>query len=390
MPIPYFSEFIRESFEADIDDADRSRSTLDIELPGKDERRKFELRDGEPLEVTEDNPEGMEIGDLKLKKFVKQAIRGIRNIKERERAIEIERISGGDPNVMKVVERIYDTNDEEHIIRVDTKKSDDDESPDLYSFYKLVNNMNPDGMYVPLDGLSEKQKEFFTLSAKHFVGKGEYFLPILYTDVYKRKSHGYEDDDETFAKGDNMVRTPEGEFRLIEVKSAGNPIKFEPYRKEKLPEKYTKKEDVKGSFIDAVAGSLTKYIYTYAANEKYVYLVIFDNKIKRSKDNTTNDVNGFFVFPVKQTREKGRTGINKSIIKEGGYENIFNKLAEMIEISDEAYPSSSNGHDAYISYQYSEDNNNRGKIIVFLNRKYMQAPNRNGMSSPPPEDSLPA
>ena len=365
MLIPYFLHFMNEAFVADVDDADKSKNTLDIELPGKDQRRKFELKDGEAFEITEDNPEGIEIEDLKLRKFVLQAIRGIKNIKEQERALELERISGGDSNVIKTIEKLYDTNDEEHIIRVNTKSSENDGTPDMYSLWEEIKDLKPyEYKYISLKELSEKQKECFTLASEHFVGKGEYFLPIIFTDVYKKKSHGYEDDDVTFTKGDNLILKPDGTFDEINLRSAGCPLKFESYRE--VPDKYSKKEDVEKAFKDAVVGSITKYIYTYSKG-KNVYLVIFDNKFKNSyKENMGKDLDGFFIFCAGRT--VGRLGKDISIKKEEGYKNIFDALFDKIEISDEFYFLSSKTYDAYISYSGGEN----GKIVIYLDRKYCE------------------
>ena len=365
MLIPYFLHFMNEAFVADVDDADKSKNTLDIELPGKDQRRKFELKDGEAFEITEDNPEGIEIEDLKLRKFVLQAIRGIKNIKEQERALELERISGGDSNVIKTIEKLYDTNDEEHIIRVNTKSSENDGTPDMYSLWEEIKDLKPyEYKYISLKGLSEKQKECFTLASEHFVGKGEYFLPIIFTDVYKKKSHGYEDDDVTFTKGDNLILKPDGTFDEINLRSAGCPLKFESYRE--VPDKYSKKEDVEKAFKDAVVGSITKYIYTYSKG-KNVYLVIFDNKFRNSyKENMGKDLDGFFIFCAGRT--VGRLGKDISIKKEEGYKNIFDALFDKIEISDEFYFLSSKTYDAYISYSGGEN----GKIVIYLDRKYCE------------------
>lgn len=353
-----FKEYIKEAFTADVDDADKSTNTLDIELPGKKDRRMFKLKDGDAYEMTKKHPDGEKIDDVKLNKFVKNAIRGIKNIKEQDRANEIERISGGDTQVISQIEKIYDTNDETNIIR-QNKPGKDGETPNVYSLYELIKDLkNPgDYKYVSIDDLNEKQKEFFKLDG-HGIGKGEYLIPMLFPDVYKSRSHGYEDDDTTFSKGDLLLMMPNDTFRHIELTSAGNARSF--LKNSNVPAKLN--SDNSDDFKKLAAKSFTKYCMTRVYKDKApMYYAIINNKISldmRRRSGTEFD--GLLIIYIGDTFSPASNYADTD-----NYKQVLKAFQELIYV-DNKFSNTSGNYDFF--YSYSGDEN--GKIVVNLSAKY--------------------
>lgn len=366
--IPTFDKWIIESFNADVDDSDKKSNILDIELPGSNQRKKFKLKGGDAVEITEENPEGEEIDDKKLNKYVTDAIRSIRDIKEQDRATEIKRLSGGDSNVQKTIENMYDNNDETPLIRKN-KPGNNKETPDDYSLYNLISDLknSGDSKFISLDNISTEQQKLFGLNG-HGIGKGEYFLPFLYPDVYKRKSHGYEDDD-TFAKGDNYIKVSDGENEQIfdlELKTAGAAFGFEKIRKKQINRNDVFNKETYDTFLDAVTGGLVKYLYRRNLKND-LYLIIFNNECNVGSQLKTDSTkcSGFLVIYIGKTV----SGITKEevIIKRDEYKKLFDSIKKLIKISDTPYPSSSDNYDFIISYDSKDE-----KIVCYVSKKYFE------------------
>ena len=357
--IKKFKDYIEEAFTADVDDADKLTNTLDIELPGKKDRRMFKLKDGDAYEMTKDKPEGEKIDDKKLNKFVKNAIRGIKNIKEQDRANEIERISGGDTQIISEIEKIYDTNDETNIIR-QNMPGKDGEIPNDYSLYELVKDLKSPGehTYISLNNLNDEQKKLFKLDG-HGIGKGEYLLPMLFPDVYKSRSHGYEDDDTTVAKGDLLLLMPDDTFRHIELTSAGNAKSF--LKNSNVPSKL--KDDNLDDFKKLAAKSFTKYCMTRVYKDKApMYYAIINNKISldmRRRSGTEFD--GLLIIYIGDTFSPVSNYADTD-----NYKQVLKSFQELIQVDNKFSNNSAGNYDFY--YSYSGDEN--GKIVVNLSAKY--------------------
>lgn len=319
----------------------------------------FKLKDGDAYEMTKDKPEGEKIDDKKLNKFVKNAIRGIKNIKEQDRANEIERISGGDTQIISEIEKIYDTNDETNIIR-QNKPGKDGEVPNDYSLYDLVKDLKNPGehTYISLNNLNEEQKKLFKLDG-HGIGKGEYLLPMLFPDVYKSRSHGYEDDDTTVAKGDLLLLMPDDTFRHIELTSAGNAKSF--LKNSNVPSKL--KDDNLDDFKKLAAKSFTKYCMTRVYKDKApMYYAIINNKISldmRRRSGTEFD--GLLIIYIGDTFSPVSNYADTD-----NYKQVLKSFQELIQVDNKFSNNSAGNYDFY--YSYSGDEN--GKIVVNLSAKY--------------------
>lgn len=322
--------YIKEAFEADVTTSEKSNDVLDIELPGSNEKKKFKLLNGKPVQIiTDENGKESisEIDDDSMKDFVKKAIRGIKNIKEQDRALEIERISGNIPEIVDDVEIAYDS----QLIRVNNSKTDE-----MYSLWELIKDLKDyEYKYIKFNSedFTDKQKEWFGKFTK-MVGKGEYFLPLIYPDVYKNTK-----------KGDNHIKTPEGNIYQIEVKTNGSPFNFGKFQKGISDFNKKKIDDWKKITV----GSLTNYLLCRNLDED-LYLIIFDNDKK--------DVYGFFVFKVGKTMKSYNDMSNTP-----EYKALYDALYSISSMSD--FPVSDT---ADFICEYSKDSNN---ILIHLNTKYL-------------------
>ena len=158
-----------------------------------------------------------EIDDIKLKKDIINASNAIKDIKERERAKEILRLTGGDENtpVSKFLIGIYDDPKSNEIRRKYT--NDSGETID-YSLYAELEKIEPNFWknpgsycYLPLVGITGQNGISINITNTYktimnTVGKGEFLLSLLFTDIYKHKAHGYKKyDNDTLSIGDNYI-----------------------------------------------------------------------------------------------------------------------------------------------------------------------------------------
>ena len=313
MNIPSFDMWIltNEGFKADINDDkknitdDEHSDEIQIEAPndgndityiisGNDVKIKenSKTKDGNGTTIDTDVTT-KEVNDKILKKDVKIAVEAINDIKERERAKEIYRLTGGDDTLIKkdIIE-ILDKNSklirekESNGIKVTKYSLKSDIEQECENFW----GVNGTGEYVYLDiskignTYNVDIKKMYNITSVKTVGKGEYLLPLLYHDVYKQQVNGQEKyDEEQFSIGDNFILINDNEPITInnkyhlELKSPNAVLTF---KNNDIPDpeknKY-KQDDIESEneYKNAIASSFMRYARRQHKNRKNLYMCIF-------------------------------------------------------------------------------------------------------------------
>ena len=192
----------------------------------------------------------VEISDNKLKTDIKNANRAIGDLKETEERFEEIRLTGGEDTT--IAEEVIDIiNDDEY-----TKQK-----PDISLFKKIKSKCSDffesSGKiaYISIPNLEDlfkleianKIKDIFNRHETG-IGKGEYFLPLLFKDVHKKRPFGTDPYTKKRVKGDNYI-TNNNNIYDLEVKSPNAPLNFnsygEAYIKKHLKDKEKKKTYIK-------------------------------------------------------------------------------------------------------------------------------------------------
>jgi hypothetical protein len=313
MNIPSFDMWVltNEGFKADINDDKKNKTDdersdeIQIEAPNEGNDITY-IVSGNDVKIKEDSKtkDGngttidtdvttKEVNDKILKKDVKIAVEAINDIKERERAKEIYRLTGGDDTLIKkdIIE-ILDKNSklirekESNGIEVTKYSLKSDIETECEGFWGI----NGTGKYVYLD-ISKIEntynvdiKKMYNITSVKTVGKGEYLLPLLYHDVYKQQVNGQEKyDEEQFSIGDNFILieddkpiTINNKYHL-ELKSPNAVLTF---KNNVIPEpeknKYKKDDDtLEDIYKNAIASSFMRYAERQHKNRKNLYMCIF-------------------------------------------------------------------------------------------------------------------
>lgn len=198
-------------------------NTLKIQLPDEDSTRTFRLdKDDQPEEVLDNDKISPIDKSNPLNKFVKGAINGIKNIKEQDRANEIERVSGNYPELIDDVRRAYDNG----IIRIN--KPDSDKVYSLWDKIKKieVGMVDKENNYISFKDVTKSQGEWFTKTT-HQVGKGEFYLPILFPDVYKNTKEEIGDNKLKIDDDNKLKIDDKDKYIDLEIKTSGAHFKFD-------------------------------------------------------------------------------------------------------------------------------------------------------------------
>ena len=310
--IKTFEEYLKEGFDADVKTTEKG-NIFRIQLPDEDSTRTFRLdKDSQPEEVLNNGKISLIDKSNPLNKFVKGAINGIRNIKEQDRANEIERVSGNYPELIDDVRRAYDNG----IIRIN--------KPDSYEVYSLLDKIKGIGVgtvdkeknYILFKDVTKSQGKWFEKTV-HQVGKGEFYLPILFPDVYKNTKEEI---------GDNKLKIDKDTYIDLEIKTSGADFKFGKYgklSKEEIKVVNNKYDTCDNSTKDQFKTLISKTIINYLLNRKTncdeIDLIVFDNQNKLNPK-------GAFVFRL---NKNGKNNVGM----------LANELEKVIEIDDSFSPS---------------------------------------------------
>lgn len=316
MNIPSFDMWVltNEGFKADINDDKKNRTDdersdeIQIEAPNEGNDITY-IVSGNDVKIKEDSKtkDGngttidtdvttKEVNDKILKKDVKIAVEAINDIKERERAKEIYRLTGGDDTLIKkdIIE-ILDKNsklirEKESNKKYLLKREVETKYKDLWGTEDFWGT-NGTGKYIYLDisnignTYNVDIKKMYNITSVKTVGKGEYLLPLLYHDVYKQQVNGQEKyDEEQFSIGDNFILIKDDEPITInnkyhlELKSPNAVLTFKSNDIPE-PEKNKYKQDDENSeenyYKNAIASSFMRYAIRQHKNRKNLYMCIF-------------------------------------------------------------------------------------------------------------------
>jgi len=306
-----------------------NKNIISIQIPGKEEVRRFGAdmtpgtnEEGDDIQITnvfEITKEGdkdvkKDIDDPDLVKYVKRAIKAIYNVKNIDKAETVERISGNSEKIEPQAEAQYDKDiekPENAVIR--------DES--LESLLKNLKEIG-DTDYVSFDNLTEDQVKWFKKYSRA-IGKGEYFLPILYKDVHKNSVGGESD------KGDDCLIDVDGNKYQLEIKTSGAGLNFKDSNKKEIKETLptiTNEEEKEKYLKDKAARKLAYYVLSRGLGDEPLYLIIFENKGE-------DEVKGFWVLYVGKTFDPKA---EKRIREKLEYKTLTDVFKEIIVLSDDS------------------------------------------------------
>ena len=268
----------RAKFDATIkSDDDNSTDEITIESPNGDEKRiysisdndtpdsiddpKIENKDGEVVQITNDDNSTNTVEDKRIKKNILRAAHIIGKIQDDMRAKEIDRLTGGDiTSKTKQIINIFDENnsDKSGINLFDKLGDITTKEAGAYK-YITINDAINDSKYSNLD-----ISKIYKLSHKS-IGKGEYLLPLLFNDVYKNTIY---DED---SRGDNYILCAKDDNTTIEinleVKSPGSPMYFTDLKKGGSAFGYINDTN-NNNIIDRYKNAITATILNYAKNRQ--------------------------------------------------------------------------------------------------------------------------
>jgi hypothetical protein len=308
---------VNEGFKADVnnDDENTKKDEIEVEAPNEGNdivytvdgdsvktKKKIVSKDDKGNIIETKYSDEIEIDDIKLKKDVINAVDAIDDIKQRERAKEILRLTGGDDtNIKKDIIKIFDDPNSKFIRRRQTTENG---GTIEYKLFDIIKNENEDfwdtkGEYCYINikdidkkyGKNEEEidtKEMYNITSVKTVGRGEYLLPLLYHDVYKEQVYGQNKyNHDKFSIGDNFIYkndTNEDKY-FLEVKAPNAVLPFiisDKLRKNNKIIKYNENDNtIKDNYKTAIATSFLTYAKKQNKNRKDLYFCIFnedDNK----------------------------------------------------------------------------------------------------------------
>ena len=341
--IKTLEEYLKEGFDADVKTTEKG-NIFRIQLPDEDSTRTFRLdKDSQPEEVLDNDKISPIDKSNPLNKFVKGAINGIRNIKEQDRANEIERVSGNYPELIDDVRRAYDNG----IIRIN--KPDSNEVYSLWDKIKEigVGTVDKEKNYISFKDVTKSQGEWFEKTERQ-VGKGEFYLPILFPDVYKNTKEEVGDNK---LKNDN--NNDKDKYIDLEIKTSGAHFKFEEngkLSKKEIESVKGKKYDTcdnstKDQFKTLISKTIINYLLNRNTNYNEIDLILFDNQNKLNPK-------GVFVLRLNKSDKNNSDKVNK----------LAKELEKVIEIDD----SFGKSDDFDIRY----DNTKKSIVVRLSSSKY--------------------
>jgi hypothetical protein len=298
-----WSGAVNEGFKADINSEKENEKTDEIQIEAPNEGNDItyvitgnDVKIKEKTKIKNENGEIIDkdsikknVDDKMLKKDVKVAVDAINDIKERERAKEIYRLTGGDDTSLKnkIIE-IFDDPDS----KLRRESESDGNETTKYSLKSDIEDKctnfwgeNGVGKYVYLDLTKIKKaydvniKDMYDITSVKTVGKGEYLLPLLYLDVYKQQVYGQEKYDiEQFSIGDNFILIDDGKpinndnKYHLELKAPNATLTFT----KDISEKYIQENgDIDKIYKTSIASSFVRYGERQYKNRKNLYMCIF-------------------------------------------------------------------------------------------------------------------
>ena len=288
----------------------------------------------------------VEISDDKLKTDIKNANRAIGDLKETEERFEELRLTGGEDT--SIVDDILD------IINMDDYKKSDE------SLFDTIKKTCPDFFeksgkiaYISIPNLidifgneeiAEKVKKIFS-RYETGIGKGEYFLPLLFKDVHKKRPFGVDPYTKKRVKGDNYISN-ENKIYDLELKSPYASLGF----KKKKPTENTDIEDLK----NIITSRFLEYAKNENKNGAYI-MCIFE------ADELTENDNKIF-------NPKGMLLLNISDIKEET--TLFDEIKQLINIVYDSTPQIYKVSTDQFKFTLTSDGGNNPKLNCIVHGNY--------------------
>lgn len=295
MNIPYFDKWvnvIKEGFNAEIkSDDDDVKDEIEIEAPNENNTIKYVVNGdnvkSKKIISTDTGYQENEndVNDKNLEDDIIDAVDKINDIKDRIKAKELRRLTGGDRSTdLKTVKQIKDIFNGENFGTSEYLYNKDTES-----FFK-----GEKGIFYYLD-ISKiegkyninKTEVYNNFKPKKCVGKGEYLLPLLFDDVYKQKVYGED------TKGDNFIVHDNDKYYL-ELKSPNAHLNLHKYARDYIKTQFN---NITDNLTDAEKNNIKKDIYknaitssflNYAKKQiqkndpKNLYMCIFGKTVEKS------------------------------------------------------------------------------------------------------------
>ena len=221
----------------------------------------------------------VEISNNKLKTDIKNANRAIGDLKETEERFEELRLTGGEDTT--IAEEVIDIiNDDEYTEKkpdislfeeIKSKCSDFFESSGKIAYISIP---NLEDLFKP--EIANKIKNIFSRHETG-IGKGEYFLPLLFKDVHKKRPFGVDPYTKKRVKGDNYISIGDNIYNL-ELKSPNSPLNFNSYE-ETYIKTNLKDNDKNDIYKKSITSRFLKYAQSQAKSfDGNLYMCIFDEK----------------------------------------------------------------------------------------------------------------
>lgn len=222
----------------------------------------------------------VEISDNKLKTDIKNANRAIGDLKETEERFEELRLTGGEDT--KISDEILDiiNMDEYNKSNVSLFDTITEKYSDFFDQSGKVAYINiPDLNNIFYNQEIATKVEDIYIKSSTGIGKGEYFLPLLFKDVHKKRPFGTDPYTKQRVKGDNYILNNKKIYNL-ELKSPNTCLNFNKDTKNKI-----KTELKNNNKEDGYKLAITSSILNYAKNQQKtldnLYLCIFEKTVRK-------------------------------------------------------------------------------------------------------------
>ena len=223
----------------------------------------------------------VEISDDKLKTDIKNANRAIGDLKETGERFEELRLTGGEDT--KISDKILD------IINMDeynkSNKSLFDTITEIRSYFfdksgsvAYISIPNLNGIFDN-EEIAKKVEEIYIKSSTG-IGKGEYFLPLLFKDVHKKRPFGTDPYTKQRVKGDNYILNNKEMYNL-ELKSPNACLNFNKNAKNNIKTELLKNKNKEDVYKRAITSSILNYAKNQQKTLDNLYLCIFEKTVKK-------------------------------------------------------------------------------------------------------------
>ena len=302
----------------------------------------------------------VEISDNKLKTDIRNANRAIGDLKETEERFEELRLTGGEDTTIaeEVIDIINDneyTEQKPDISLFDEIKSKCSDFFEISGKIAYISIPNLENLFKP--EIANKIKYIFSRHETG-IGKGEYFLPLLFKDVHKKRPFGTDPYTKKRVKGDNYI-TNDNNIYDLEVKSPNAPLNFNSYG-EAYIKKHLKDEEKNDIYQKAITSRFLKYAQSQAKSfDGNLYMCIFDEK------NPSEDI----LFINLSNIQDGDIVINSDSNTE-----LFKTIYDLIYIDNiDTYTEGKKGkkNDIAYSFTFTYDSENK-KLKCILKSKIVQ------------------